>query len=175
MVFGLSYTLWVNIIFTLGIAAVVISFALPAIRGAMYAPTSPEVIRAMLSLLQVQPGTHAIDIGSGDGRIVIALAKAGAYADGVESNLFLVLWSRYCIRKAGVSDRAHVYWRSFWRMDLSQYHSVTLFGIFYIMRGLEEKLQKELPSGARVVSNYFQFPRWKPAQGVDGVHLYEKT
>lgn len=172
MLLGLSYTLWVNIVFTLGIAVVVISFALPAIRGAMYAPTSPHAVKLMMQLLQVEAGKRAIDIGSGDGRIVIAFAQAGLDAYGVESNLFLVLWSRYKIRRAGVQHHAHVYWNSFRRINYANYEYVTLFGIFYIMKSLEAQLQRELPAGGRVVSNHFAFPHWNAAKSEEDLHLY---
>jgi hypothetical protein len=172
--FGVSLLVWIALVATIALAFVVISFAYPAIRGALFAPTAPHTIPKMIALLCVQPGKRAVDIGSGDGRIVIALAKAGLEAHGYETNLVLVLWSRYAIRTAGVANRAHIHWRSFWRADFSHYDYVTLFGIFYIMKSLERKLQRELPSGACVVSNYFAFPHWKPSQTESGLLLYKK-
>jgi len=173
--FGIPLILWLELFLTALLCFAVISFTYPAIRGAMYAPTAPHMIPRMLALLHVQPGKRAVDIGSGDGRIVIALAQAGLDAHGYESNLLLVLWSRYKIRKAGCAASAHIHWRSFWRVDFAQYDYVTIFGIFYIMNGLEKKLQTELPHGARVVSNHFQFPHWKIIQSDTGLYLYERA
>ncbi|MDA2922441.1 protein-L-isoaspartate O-methyltransferase, partial [Patescibacteria group bacterium AH-259-L07] len=117
---------------------------LPLIRGAPFLPTHRTTVEAMIKLADIQPGQKAADIGSGEGRIVIALARVGAEAHGYEINPLLVWWSRYKIRKAGLENSAFIHWRSFWWKNFSDYNVITVFGISYIMKGLEKKFKKEL-------------------------------
>jgi precorrin-6B methylase 2 len=126
----------------------------------------------MADLADISAGERAVDLGSGDGRVVIALARKGADAHGYEINPALVLLSLRNIRRAGLSGRAHIHWGSFWRADLSGFHAVTVFQGSFVMRRLERKVLRELPDGARVVSDYWRFPTL-PAESVAGtLHRY---
>ena len=69
----------------------VIAFIIPFFTSGLgYAPSTTAIIDRMIKLLNIKPGEKAVDIGSGDGRVVIALAKAGAEAHGYEINPLLV-------------------------------------------------------------------------------------
>ncbi len=81
-------------------------------KGAPFVPTDEATVSRMVELSNARSGERAADVGSGDGRIVIGLAKAGAEAHGFEINPFLVLWSRRQVRRAGLSDRATIHWTS---------------------------------------------------------------
>ena len=155
------------------VVAIVFYFARPIVWGAPYAPSDQSKIDRMLALAKVKSGDRALDIGSGDGRIVLALARRGADATGLEINPILCFVSNIRIRSSGFKS-AHVYRKNFWRSDFSPYDVVVLFGVTYIMPALEKKLQKELRPGARVVSNYFTFPSWKPYREEKGVYVYTK-
>ncbi len=141
-------------------------------RGAPFVPTRPSVVKRIIKLAGVKPGERAVDLGSGDGRLVIALARSGADAYGYEINLWLVLWSRWQIRRAGLGSRAKIIWGSFWRGSLKPYSLVVVYGIPRIMPSLEKKLQRELSPGARVVSSAFIFPTWVPKETDGGLYLY---
>jgi len=159
------------ILFLAAIFAVVISL----VFGAIYVPSVNWVIDDMVSLANVKKGEKVVDLGSGDGRIVIAFAKRGADAVGYEFNPFLVLWSKYKIWRSGVNAygaHAHVYWKSFWNEDLSKYHVVVLFLSPLLMKRLEEKLQKELRSKTRVISATFQFRNWKSTKRLRSTWFY---
>ena len=142
--------------------------------GAIFMPTPDEAVITMISLLNIQPGEKAVDLGSGDGKLVIALAKAGANVEGYEINPFLVWISRKNIKKAKLTDSAVIHQKDFWKIDFSPFSIVTLYGVPYIMDKLEEKLKKELKPGARVASNYFGFSSWEPLQKEKNVSLYIK-
>src|SRR5581483_7245070 len=116
----------------------------PIVHGAVYFPTSPKRVGMMLALAEVRAGETVVDLGSGDGRILIACAERGAVAVGYEVNPWLVWRSRRAIRRAGVGKLATVRWESFWRADLARYDVVMLYGITYIMRDLEKKFAREL-------------------------------
>lgn len=167
-------------IFSIVILLLVIYFlGRPIIRGAIYFPTSPRSVREMLALADPKPGDRVVDLGSGDGRILIAFAERGASAVGYEINPVLVWRSRGAIARAGFGDEgkngggsAVVHWESFWNADLSQFDTVIVYGIPYIMRGLQRKLERELHPGAKIISNAFQFPGWTPVATEQKIFLY---
>jgi len=144
----------------------------PLVNGAVYFPTSQANLKVILELADIKTGQKIVDLGSGDGRILIALAKAGVEARGYEINPFLVWKSRLAIKKAGFQDKAFVHWRSFWREDLGSFDVVIVYGIPYIMKKLEKKLKKELRPAAKVISNIYQFPGWSPRLSQNRVYLY---
>jgi len=140
--------------------------------GAPFVPINAMVLKRMVALLQIQPGEKAADLGSGDGRIVIELAKAGARAEGYEINPFLILTSRRNIKHAEVSQQAFIHWKNFWTEDLSSFQVITLFGMPHMMKKLQGKLTKELKPGARVISHQFRFPDWPISQQESQLYLY---
>lgn len=143
-------------------------------QGAPALPTKKAAIETMLALLDTKPGQKAVDFGSGDGRIVMALARAGIEAHGYEINPLLMWWSRHKIRKAGLENLAYIHWQSFWNVLLDSYDIVIIFGASYIMQRLKNKLRRELKPGAKVISNAFAFPNWPYAKKGNGVFLYTK-
>ena len=157
------------------IATFLLFLIVGGVRGAPFVLTDSRTVKTMTGLANIQPGEKAADLGSGDGRIVIAIARAGAEAHGYEINPFLVLWSRYRISRAGLSQRAFVHWRDFWKVDFASYKVITVFGMFHIMGPLERKLRRELVPGSRVVSNTFTFPRWPHSSKEGRVYLYEQA
>ncbi len=156
-----------------GLAFYLIFFVFfPLARGAIYDPSTPVQTSFMADLAGVIPGERAVDLGSGDGRVLIALAERGAEAHGYEVNPALVLLSRRNIRRAGHEGKAFVHWRSFWHADLSRFTLVTVFQVDFIMGKLENKLKRELPEGARIVSHHWRFPDWPPETQRGDMYLY---
>jgi len=144
--------------------------------GGIYVPTPDEAIKTMLELAGIQPIDIVTDLGSGDGRLLIAAAKAGAkYCTGYEIQSWLVKMANESATKESVSDNVQTLKKSMWDADVSNTTLVLLYQISYAMKGIEEKLQKELPPGARVVANGFKFPNWKEEKVVGNVRLYRKT
>lgn len=133
-------------------------------RGAPYQPTPHSIVQEMIALAEIQEGERVADIGAGDGRIVIAFAKAGAEAHGFEVNPLLTLLARFNMWRRGVSGKAFVYQKNLWQQDFSSFQVVTIYGIGGMMGRLEEKLKQELPSGARIISHRFQFPGLEPSK-----------
>jgi hypothetical protein len=160
------------------IAGILAAFALvflvffPLARGAIYYPSSPEKTLLLAELSGAGPEMHAADLGSGDGRVVIALARRGAEAHGFEVNPVLVLLSRRNIRRAGLTGRAFIHWKSFWRADLSRFGALTLFQGSAVMRRLEAKVRRELAPGARVVSDCWGFPTLAAERVCGTVYCY---
>lgn len=142
--------------------------------GAIYVPSLDEKVNRMIKFLEIKPGQKIADLGAGDGKLVIAAAKAGAEAYGYEINPFLVSLAKKNIKKAGLENKAFVYCKNLWSLDLRDFDAVVVYGMTHMMKKLEKKLEKELKPGARVVSNYFTLPAWKPDKIEDKVYLYIK-
>ena len=143
-------------------------------QGAAYVPIDRAKIEKILAMAQAQPGEKAVDLGSGDGRIIIALAQSGLIAHGYEINPLLIWWSRRKIKKLGLEDRAQIIWKSFWGVDLSQYDLIIVFGVDWIMPRLSRKLKKEMAGSSRAISYAFALPGWPPAEQLGRTFLYRK-
>lgn len=146
-------------------------FILPQIRGPVFVPSDEESVKDMVSLAKVKEGELAADLGAGDGRVVIALAKAGANVHGIELNPDMVKIAKAAVVKEKLQN-AKIFWQSFWDLDLSIYDVITIYGFPSIMTELESKLRTELKSGTRVISNRYPFPHWNHEKKVDDIYLY---
>lgn len=171
----LLFTIFCLLFFVLIIYNIFFASLLPIFfQGAFFAKTKPELLKTIISLLEIKPGQKAVDIGSGDGRLVISLAEAGAMAYGYEINPFLVFISRRNIKKKKLQQRAFIYRKNFWKADLSHFDLVTVYGVSYMMKSLEEKLNNELKPGAKIASNYFIFRKLKPLIKKENIYIYKK-
>ena len=119
-------------------------------------------VKAALKLAKVGRGDRLIDLGSGDGRIVIAAAKRGAEALGVELDPSLVMKARRAAERAGVEQRARFIEGDLFAQDLSTATVVTLYLFPDANLALRPKLLRELSPGTRIVSNSFDLGAWKP-------------
>jgi len=136
---------------------------LESVRVAPYADTPSPIVHEMLKLAHVGPGDYVIDLGSGDGRLVIAAVKDfGARAAlGVEINEKLIAYARASAVEAGVADRATFESGDLFATDLSAATVVTLYLFPAAMARVRDKLQAELAPGTRVVSHDFPLPGWR--------------
>lgn len=142
-------------------------------RGAPFAVTSPTNLKTIIELAKIKPGEKAVDLGAGDGRLVIALAQAGAETHGYEINPLLAWLARRNLQKAGLTKKAFIHRQNFWQVDLSQFDVITIFGIGYIMAPLAQKLKKELKPSARVISNGYPLPTWPITRQIGEIYLYK--
>lgn len=150
---------------------VLITF-LAMVWGAPYVPSRHATVERMMDLAEIRPGDKTVDLGSGDGRIVIAMAQRGAEAHGYDNNPFLVFLARRRIRQAGLSKQAFIHWGNFWKVNYTPYDIVSVYAMPYIMKRLFRKLKRELRPGAKIISNAFAFPNEKPAKKEKGIYLY---
>ncbi|KAM6918248.1 ATP synthase subunit C lysine N-methyltransferase [Xenentodon cancila] len=158
--------------------AVTAPFVAPALRKVClpFVPATEAQVENVLKVLRARSGTLA-DIGSGDGRIVIAAAKCGFQASGFELNPWLVWYSRYKAWREGVHRSTSFHISDLWKVSFSQYSNIVIFGVPQMMDQLELKLASELQSTAKVVACRFPFPTWVPehtaGEGIDTVWLYD--
>jgi len=130
--------------------------------GAPWVPLEPFVIQNIMDMSKVKEGDIFYDLGSGDGRVVIAAALRGAKAYGVEIDPFRVLYSRICIFLFGLTGRAKIIQGDIFKIDLSNVDVVTTYLLQETNDKLFSKLDKELKEGARIVSSAFNYPKLKP-------------
>ena len=167
MIILLSVILVLNIL-------VLVTFA-AMFWGAPYVPSKNETVVRMMKLANIKPGQKTVDLGSGDGRVVIAMAQQGAEAHGYDNNPFLVYLARRNIRRAGLTHKAFIHWRNFWKVDYSPFDLVTVYAMPYIMGRLYKKLKKGLKPGANILSNAFIFPEQTPIKEDRSLYLYKIT
>ena len=130
-------------------------------------PTPSDVIDAMLELAHLTADDVVVDLGSGDGRIVIAAAeKRGARGIGVELDPQLVKAADDRACKRGVAGRVTFVQGDLFTADLSRATVVTLYLSGSINRRLAPKLMRELKQGARIVSHRFDMYDWRPDQHI---------
>jgi len=123
---------------------------------------NPEpMVRKMLDMAGVEPSDYVVDLGSGDGRNVIAAAKRGAHAHGIEYNPDLVDYAKRLAAKEGVGDRATFERGDVFVADFSKATVVVLFLTPEMNIRLRPKLLN-LKAGARVVANTFAIGDWNP-------------
>ena len=148
---------------------------------APYVGSPVRVVDIMLDMAKVKPGETLIDLGSGDGRILIAAAsKYKAKAIGIEISPKLVAEAQERIRRQGLQEQAKAMQGDVLKADLSGADVVTIYLESKLNAELRPRLEKMLKPGARVVSHEFAIPGWKPnrTEKLDGrqghvVYLYE--
>jgi hypothetical protein len=128
-------------------------------KDVVWVPNPSVMVEKLLDMAQVTPKDYVVDLGSGDGRNVIAAAKRGARAHGVEYNEELVELSKRAARKEGVSDRATFAAGDLFKSDFSKATVVILFLLPEMNIKLRPKLL-ELKPGTRIVANTFAIGDW---------------
>ena len=127
-----------------------------------YVATPPEVVDEMLKIAGAGDGDYLVDLGSGDGRIVIEAAKRGAIGHGVDLDGDLVQLSFKKAEKAGVSDRVIFFEEDIFETDFSMASVVTIYMSNDINLRLRPLLFDKLKPGTRVVSHIFHMDDWQP-------------
>jgi hypothetical protein len=128
-----------------------------------YVPTPQAVVDRMLDLAQVKADDMVIDLGSGDGRLVITAAqKYGAHGFGVELDPRLVQRSNESAARAGVADRAKFLQQDLFQTDFHQASVLTLYLLPDVNMALRPKILAELKPGTRVVSHDYGMRDWRP-------------
>lgn len=143
-------------------------------KDVIWIPTPQPVVERMLDMAGLAPQDRLVDLGSGDGVTVIAAARRGATARGIEFNPDLVALSRRRAKEAGVAGRASFERGDIFESDFSDATVVTLFLLPELNLRLRPVLLEMRP-GTRIVSNSFDMGDWKPdatAEVTEGCEHY---
>jgi SAM-dependent methyltransferase len=130
-------------------------------KDVVWVPTPMELVNTMLKISKVTPDDYVIDLGSGDGRTVIAAAKLGAHAIGIEYNPDMVVLSKRNAEIDSVSDKAQFVEADLYEYDFSRATVITMFLLPEINLKLRPRLL-DLKPGTRIVSNTFSMGEWEP-------------
>jgi hypothetical protein len=130
-------------------------------KDVVWVPTPHALVEKMLAMAKVTPQDYVMDLGSGDGRNIIAAAKRGARAVGFEYNPDMVALSRRNAEKEGVADRAKFVQGDMFEADISEATVLALFLLPDNLRKLTPKFV-DLRPGTRMVMNGFPIPGWDP-------------
>lgn len=132
-------------------------------KDVIWVPTPPVLVELMLDIAKVGPSDFVMDLGSGDGRNIIAAAKRGARGVGVEYNDDLVAYSTRIAEEQGVGDLAKFVKEDMYAADISK---ATVMALFLLPSNLEKLTPKflDLAPGSRIVSNTFAIPEWEADQ-----------
>jgi precorrin-6B methylase 2 len=129
-------------------------------KDVVWVPTSEALVQKMLDLAKVTAQDYVVDLGSGDGRTVIAAARRGARAHGIEYNPDMVELSKENAEKAGVAGKATFAKADLFETDFSKATVITMFLLPSINMKLRPTLL-ELKPGTRIVSNTFTMEDWE--------------
>ncbi len=134
-----------------------------------------EVVDAMLGIANVGPKDFVVDLGSGDGRIVIrAATNYGARGFGVEIDAKLVALSNNRARAAGIADRARFMVQDLFKTDIARASVVTMFLSRQLNLAMRPRLLSELAPGSRVVSHDHDMGAWQPDRDVNLIPAAER-
>ena len=143
------------------------SAAEPERTGGPFVPTPQAVVDAMLEVAQVGPGDFVVDLGSGDGRIVLTAAQRySARGFGVDIDPELVKQSNAEAQRRGLGERVSFREEDVLKARIDEATVVTLYLLPGMMQQLQTRFTRELKPGTRVVSHDFPFGDWKPDREV---------
>ncbi|TSC69268.1 MAG: methyltransferase type 11 [Parcubacteria group bacterium Gr01-1014_66] len=141
-------------------------------KGAPFVRSSSALQNDVMTIARIRPGERVLDLGSGDGSLLILAAEYGAYGTGIEINPFLVMIARARIRQKGLCHRIRIIWGDIFNTPLPSTDLV----IFYLwpetLMRLRTKLIQELSSHTRLVSLAFPIREWIPEQKLGNTFLY---
>ena len=130
-------------------------------KDVVWVPSTQATVEKMIDVAKITPNDFVIDLGSGDGRNVIAAAKRGARALGVEYNPDMVALSQRLAKEAGVADKAQFVQGDMYEADISKATAMVLFLLPVNLNKLAPKFL-DLAPGSRIVGNTFGIDGWAP-------------
>ncbi|PAU92881.1 SAM-dependent methyltransferase [Aliifodinibius salipaludis] len=126
-----------------------------------YVPTPDNVVERMLDLTDVESSDYVIDLGSGDGRIVIAAAKRGANGHGIDLDPERIAEARENASSEGVDDQIMFMEGDIFKTDFSKASVITMYLLPSVNKKLRPELINKLEPGTQVVSHSFDMGSWK--------------
>lgn len=150
---------------------VLFCFSFVLLVGAPYVPTLRPQVETALELVNLKPGQTLLELGCGDGKVLIAAAQTGVHAVGYELNPFLALvaWLRTRRFKGSVT----VVWGNFWTKSWPPAEGIFTFLHPRFMKKLDKKIVQSNLQHVKLVSFAFEVPDRKPTARKNGILLYE--
>ncbi len=146
-------------------------FGLVVLVGPPYLPTMKEQTEAALDLLDLKPGETLLELGSGDGRVMLAAAKRGLKVVGIELNPVLVVFSLLITWR--YRRQVRVIWGSYWGKPWPHANAIFTFMLTKYMSRLDKRIKKWRSGPTQLASFAFKVPGRMPVREKAGVYLYE--
>ena len=137
-----------------------------------YVGTNRKKIETIMKFAQLKKGQTVVDLGSGDGRLLIASAQQGAFAIGYEINPIFIFLSKFKSKARGVSDHIKIYQQSLWKADLKVADVIFVYALRKSMKKFEDFIYKNAQPDTRIIVNTNPFPNRKPIKFENGIYLY---
>jgi len=128
-------------------------------KDVVWVPTPHQLVDVMINMAKLTSNDYLVDLGSGDGRIVIAAAKKGIKAAGVEYNPDMVAYAKKYAEREGVAGKTDFIQADLFEYDLSKHSVITMFLLSDINRRLKPTLL-DLKPGTRIITNTFSIDDW---------------
>lgn len=159
---------WISLV----LLAVIFAFGMVVFVGPPYLPTMRKQTEAALDMLGLKPGQTLLELGSGDGRIMLAAAKRGIKVVGIELNPFLVAVSWVVTFK--YRSQIRLIWGSYWGAPWPRADAIFTFMLPKYMSRLDSRIHKWRPEVATKLASFaFAVPDKEPIEKREGVYLYE--
>lgn len=145
-------------------------FGFVLLFGAPYLPTLSPQVNAALDLINLKKGEHLLELGCGDGKVLLAAAERGIRVTGYELNplLAFIAWARTRRYRKLVK----VIWGNFWHQKLPPAEGIFVFLLPKYMAKLDKKITQESSKPVKLVSFAFTIPALKPVRSKQGMYLY---
>lgn len=140
-----------------------------------YVATKRSKVVTIIELASIKNKETAVDLGSGDGRLLFAAAQKGAFAIGYEVNPMLVVISKFHAQIKGLGDKISVKKTSLWKADLKLADVIFVYARQGTMQKMEDFVYKNAKKGSRIIVNTDltkPFPTKKPVKSENGIYLY---
>jgi SAM-dependent methyltransferase len=151
---------------------IALAFGIVIFVGPPYLPTMRKQTDAALDMLDLKPGDTLLELGSGDGRVMLAAAKRGLKVVGIELNPFLIVVAWIVTFK--YRSQVRFIWGSYWGAPWPRADAVFTFMLPRYMKRVDERMVKWRPDvPTKLASFAFAIPGREPIEKRDGVYLYE--
>lgn len=158
-------------LFVLLLVIVAVLFGFVVLVGPPYLPTMRKQTDVALEMLHLQPGETLLELGSGDGRVMLAAAKRGLKVVGIELNPILVLFSIFITWR--YRKQVRVIWGTYWGKPWPRADAIFTFMLPKYMGRLDQRIELWHPKPVRLASFAFTIPNKDPIREQAGVYLYE--
>lgn len=178
MIFFLGILLLVVLFLLLVLLAGFFFYAIDALLDLPYVATKRNKIETIIKLAKIKKGETVVDLGSGDGRLLIAAALSGAHAIGYEINPYLVLFTKLKSQLTPAQVRGLISTKrtNLWKADLKIADVIFVYGRTKSMQKFEDFIFKNARPGTKVVVNTDKttpFPTKRPEKSINGIFLYK--
>lgn len=158
-------------IFLIILMVIASCFFLVVLFGAPYLPTLSHQKETALDMLDLKPGQTLLELGSGDGRVLLAAAKRGINSVGIELNPVLVVFSFFLTLRYRKNVR--IIWGNFWRVKWPAADGIFVFLLDKYMTRLDKKIEMTQKKPMKLASFAFKIPDKKITKEKNSIYLYK--